>query len=256
MPNNNIENNNDTESKIISDAIIGITINTLFNNYALENAFMGFLNSNEKIPLDKYATDLKLQWLNISSYEKQLEGFYIDKDKRLIDINRDNLLFDFFSNNIYCIFNKIMNSKYDCIDNEYTIPCSDRFNEYFLSIFPLFKEIANMPTNYEFSDIITNDSYEDELNKDNIKFTEFIVAVILNGLRQGKCVNRYLKDVKHMSFAVNNIIKVNRNKYFLTKDPDSIEYKLALFSVFNFINRDYKKIFNLKIKHWYESKYQ
>lgn len=245
----------DINAKKIYDAFIGVTINILLNSYALENVVVGFINPADEIPFDKYVYDLNLNILNPSSFRKHIEGFFIDKNEKIINVEKDRLLFDFYANNVQYIFNKTIDSKYDILKGS-QYHCNDNTNDYFLAVFQAFKEISYTDIEYEFLDIIPNVLLNSEQAEDNEKIKKFLSAIKLRDLRKGKCVNRYLKDIKCIPSPIKNLIKISHNKYILTKDSNSLDYKVALFSEFNFLNKEHKMIFDMKIQKWFESKIQ
>ena len=105
----NYEPTNITEK--IKYAFNAIATNSMFNSYVLENAAMNRIYPYEKIPFDMYAKELCLHKSYI--YRKCIEGKYIDDKERLKNINKETILFDFFSHHMLNIFEKKINSKYD-----------------------------------------------------------------------------------------------------------------------------------------------
>lgn len=243
-------NNIDT-SKIENDivrAFNAISINCLMNNYALENVVLGLIDTSEIIPIEQYANDLHIQ--NLHQYRQHLEGYYIDEHERIINQNRDRLIFNFYLNHIQNIFEKNMEARYEN-DDSCLLPCNERLRNYLLNAFPIFLQIMNTNVEYDFYDIIPHIT-DAEAYENHLKLTKFITAIKLKGLRRGNSVNRYVKEIQYIPFTVNKLIKKVHNRYILIKDSESIEYKIALFSIFPFLNDRHNQIFELKIKRWYE----
>lgn len=234
-------------SKQVYSAFTALSINSLLNQYTLENIVLGFIQPNEKIPINTYLSDLDLlnqyQFIN----RKSIVGRFIDENEQVIYPEKDKLLLEFFIYQIENIFAKAMINKY-ADDENYVIPCNMKLHNYLLSLFKLFKTIMN--TEHDYSNIPTNTNNLLD-NENQIKISKFIVAIKLNGLRIGYCVNRYLNDIKEMPDFVKNLIKKDRHRIILTKDADSIEYKIAIFSIFKFLNLKHKNIFDYKIWKWY-----
>ena len=241
---------NDIIKGQIYSAMEAVAINNVINTYALENVVIGDIKPKESIPFDKYVKDLRLEKYNAYLHRRFIEGLFIDDKERIVDIEKDRLLFEFYLTKIHSVFNKVMKQKYD----DEMLPCNVSLRKYFFTAFSIFKEVANTNVVFQFGDDIPEIGNAVERKKTLAKITKFLVAIKLNKFRAGKSVTKYLKDVKFIPFVVNNIIKkTRRGGYALKKDADSVEYKIAMLSTFTFLNERNRLIFSLKLQSWYKA---
>ena len=66
-----------------------MAVNSLFNDYALENVALGLNKPNEKIPFEQYVTDLQIQALRPYEQKKFVKGSYINENLQIIDRNKE-----------------------------------------------------------------------------------------------------------------------------------------------------------------------
>lgn len=235
----------------IINAFKRIAVNSLLNSYALENVALGLNKPNEQIPLEKYITDLQIQELSPFVCKEFVNGTYIEKNLKIVDRNKDELTLEFYSDSINILFDKLIKRKYER-ENVCGLPFSKYYRDYFLESYLLFKNIIDSEVEYDDYDIIPDNLDRYEQNTHIAKMTKFVVAILLNGLQLRKCVDRYLKDIVALPFAVKNLIEKINNRYILIKHTDSVEYKIALFYLFPYLTETNRKIFELKAKRWYE----
>ena len=81
--------------------------------------------------------------------------------------------------------------------------------------------------------------------------SKFLIAIKARGLRQGECVNRYVKDLPYIPYFVQRLLRVEKNRYLLANsDTDSLDYKLAILSAIHFMSWENTKLFELKAQKW------
>ncbi len=67
--------------------------------------------------------------------------------------------------------------------------------------------------------------------------------------------DQYFEDLPYISPFLMRLIKNNKGKFYLKNDDcDSLDYILALFSCFEFINPHYIKLFEMKMLKWEQNK--
>lgn len=237
-------------SEEIINAFKAIAVNSLFNCYALENVALSLINPNEHIPIEQYVTDLQIRALSPYARKEYVNGIYIDENLKIIG-DKDELTIDFYSSCINTLFDKIMKRKY-AQESFYDLSCSKHYRDYFIESYSLFKDIIDTEIEYDNYDIIPDNLNRHEQSIHVAKMTKFVVAILLNGLQRRKCVDRYLKDIDALPFAVKNLIEKVNNRFILVKPTDSVEYKIALFYLFPYLTETHRKIFELKAERWYE----
>ena len=122
-----------------------------------------------------------------------------------------------------------------------------------MSLYPLFKQIIK--TEVEPIDIVPvfKDRKDETVCYDRI--SKFLIAIKVRGLRQGECVNRYVKDLPYIPYYAQRLLRVEKNRYLLANsDTDSLEYKLAILSAIHFMNWDHTKLFEQKAQKWENTK--
>lgn len=228
-----------------------IILCSLFDNYALENIALGFLKPNTKIDFNTFVQDLRLYDSDVYVYRNYIDGNIVGKDLKVADKSIDEFLLDFYSQKMEVIWEKsIINS-----NRENYLPFNIPLRDYLLDVFNVFKEIINTNVQYEFYDTLLP-FYEKGKTYEYFRLlTKFVTAIKLRHLRQGSCVDKYVKNLPFLPVAVQRLVKHNRKHYILiNSDPTSIDYILALLSLIKFVKGEHYKIFELKAERWRELK--
>lgn len=80
---------------------------------------------------------------------------------------------------------------------------------------------------------------------------KFVAAIKLRKLRQGRRIDRYIKEMTFRSEYLSRLIREHKGHYILANsDTESLDYKLALISSFSFCTGKEKDLFNAKIRAW------
>lgn len=175
---------------------------------------------------DKFLDDLVLDGRNSENgFDELCLALYRDKIERIFDgvpIDRS-----------YETDGDILHYKYGLYD-------------YLKGIYGIFREI--ILTEIE-PDLLasTPDIYDEEEQRAYyLKATRFVRAVKLKGLRQGGCVDRYVKDLPLISPFIGRLVVKRKGRFILkNSDTGSLDYKLALLSCFQFYGKS-AKVFELK----------
>ncbi len=86
-----------------------------------------------------------------------------------------------------------------------------------------------------------------------IKAIKFVLAIKLKGLRQGGRVDRYIAKMPFISPLLMRLLNKRKGHFYLkNNDLNSLDYKFALFSCFQFMNDYNTKLFELKMLRWEE----
>ena len=249
-------NENDTEIDYKVKVLLSIKSNILMNNYANENVLFGRIKALDKIPIYQY-----LEQLGFRNIEKYIDDLLLDgnniKNGYVLERDFNDRCFELYKDKIDYIFYKVPLDKSAETNYEDIYHYKYGLYDYIKSIYPLFKEIISTEITPDFFATIPDIIDEETKFLYYEKVTKFILAIKLKGLRQGRRIDRYVKDLPHISPLIMRLIKKHKGHYYLTNnDISSIDYKLALLSCFRFYNEENHKIFELKIEHWYNSKCQ
>mgnify|MGYP001048027064 CR=1 FL=1 len=232
-------------------ACIGAVI--LFNLYTNENIIFKRIKPTEPIPFKRYIEELGLQnfarFLDIN----HIDGHYID-NSCVAEIDFNFCCFDYFKDRIDYIFEGAPISK-DYEDEENDIEhYKNGLYEYLKSIYQIFEEVINTDVMPDLFASVPNILNRRELNDYYSKTTKFVKSIKLKHLRQGGCIDRYVKELPLLSPFVKRLIKKRKGHFILANsNTDSIDYKLALLSCFRFYNEENAKLFELKLLQWEEN---
>lgn len=230
-----------------------IAAHILLNMYADEDTVFGHIKVNEKIPFEKYLDVLDLQSLSEYLDDLQSDGHAIENGcikNRLYD----EICFDLYRNKTDLLFGEA--PKYKDSDEKYA---DDIFHfkyglyEYLKELYTLFREIIEVEISTDFFTAIPDIIDKNEQRIYYAKIAKFVTAIKLKHLRQGSCVDRYVKDLPFISPLVRRLLKKQKGRYILANnDINSLDYKFALFSCFRFYNEKNAKLLELKILRWEE----
>ena len=230
-----------------TDVMNAMVVNVLMNNYTLENVTFGKLKPNDEIPFDKYVEDLDLQRFKPDSCRDMIEGNYITRQGRVADKAEEDFIMECFLFHIQNVFMAYPKCSIAFGKDDFGL------SKFIMSLYPLFKQIIK--TEVDSIDIVTAfTNRKDETDcYDNI--SKFLIAIKARGLRQGECVNRYVKDLPYIPYFVQRLLRVEKKRYLLANsDTDSLDYKLAILSAIHFMNFEHTKLFELKAQKWENTK--
>ena len=237
------------------NAFFRIELNALMNNYAVENVSFGEIKPNEKIPFDKYISDLELPQSPAYQFRTEVEGFAITDEETIVNQDIDFFMKDCFRTNINTIF--MDSSLKDAMDydTEGTICFKHEIYDFILSLFPLYKDILTTEVEYGGFDLLL--PFPDRFARADCfqQFSKLLIDIKVRNLQIGQCIDKYLKNLSFIPYYVKRLFEVKKNRYILTNnDIESLDYKLAVLSTINYINPEHIKLFELKAQRFEESK--
>ncbi len=225
----------------------------LFNLYTNENIIFKRLRANEPIPFTKCIDDLGLQKLARFLDINLINGDYI-QNSCVADKDFDFCCFDYYKDRVEYIFQGCPISK-DIEEEENDIEhYKNGLYEYLKGLYPIFAEIIKTEVTPDLFAATPNMLQEPALSIYYAQIMKFIKAIKLKHLRQGGCVDRYVKDMPLLSPFIKRLIKKHKGHFLLANsNTDSLDYILALFSCFRFYNEENAKLFELKMLQWEEN---
>ena len=231
-----------------TDIMNAMVVNVLMNNYTLENVAFGKLKPNDKLPFDKYVEDLTLQQYKPYLFRDCIEGSFITGDGRIADKAEDDFIKECFLFHINFVFMTAPKRSGD-FDEDGLFLFKRGFGKFIMSLYPLFKQIIKTDVEVDMFDIVPvfNKRHDEAACYERI--SKFLVAIKAKGLRQGGCVDRYVKDLPYIPYFVQRLLNKNKNRYLLSNsDTESLDYKLAVLSAVHFMKWEHTKLFNSKRK--------
>lgn len=163
----------------------------------------------------------------------------------------ENLLYGFYCEKISEIFKCAPHAKN--YENEAIPRFKYGLYEYLTELFQLFKEIVSTEVDFDIYETTPDMLGDAEKRECYLQTTKFIRAIKLKKLRQGGCIDRYVKDMPFIPPVIMRLIKKVKGHYLLkNSDCDSPDYKLALLSCIRFDSYDGARLFELKMMKWEE----
>ena len=227
-----------------TDTMNAMVVNVLIKNYTLENVAFGELSPNDKIPFDRFIEELDLQKFNPYSFSDIIGGSYITMDGRVANRAEDEFIMECFLFQIQNVFMSAQCSIAFGKDDFW-------FSKFIMNLYPLFKQIIKTDVEVKPSELtpVFKDRKDETACYDGI--AKFLISIKARSLRQGSCVDRYVKDLPYIPYFVQRLLKQNKNRYLLANsDTDSLDYKLAILSAIHFMNWDHTKLFEQKAQKW------
>lgn len=172
-------------------------------------------------------------------------------------IDFDKLCFEVFRDRIDFLFTDVPIDKSFDDDGEDIYHYKYGWYEYIKSIYPLFKEIIKTEVTPDLFATVP-DVLDNEVKRDYYgKATKFVLAIKLKGLRQGGRIDRYIAKMPFISPLLMRLIRKDKGHFYLkNNDLNSLDYKFALLSCFQFMNDYNTKQFELKMLRWEENNKQ
>ena len=228
-----------------TDIMNAMVVNVLMNNYTLENVAFGKLKTNDEIPFNRYVEELDLQRFKPNSCRDMIEGNYITREERLANKTEEDFIMECFLFHIQNVFMAYPKCSIAFGKDDFGL------SKFIMSLYPLFKQIIKTEVDVEQLDFVPvfNDRKDETACYDRI--SKFLIAIKARGLRQGECVNRYVKDLPYVPYFVKRLLRIEKGRYLLANsDTDSLNYKLAILSAIHFMNFEHTKLFELKARKW------
>lgn len=233
-------------------ALITIETSELFNAYAIENVVFGDLKPRDKIPFGKFIEDLELTAWKVYCVRDRIKGEAIAEnetiaDKEIVFFEKECFIF-----HMNYVFDTAPQSKRKDDDENGLHPFNkEGLSGYIMRLFPLFRNILATKVEYGFFEIASPFSDRVVQTACYEKIAKFLVAILTRGLRQGGCVDRYLKDLPYLPYYVKRLIKVKRGRFLLANsDVESLDFRLAVLSAIHFMNAEHTQLFELKARKW------
>lgn len=234
------------------DIFCAIDVNTVMNAYAIENVVFGDLKPGDKIPFDKFVEELELQIWQPYSVRDGIEGVAITKNETIVDKELVFFEKECFILHMNFVFDTAPYSKRKGED-ENGLPSFNKegLNDYIMRLFPLFRNILATEAEHDFFEISSPFSDRAVQTACYEKIAKFLVAIITRGLRQGGCVDRYIKDVPYLPYYVKRLLKEKNGRFLLANsDTESLDFRLAILSAIHFMNAEHTQLFELKARKW------
>ena len=201
-----------------------MVVNVLMNNYTLENVAFGKLKPNDEIPFGRYIKELNLQRFKPNSCRDMIEGNYITRDGRVADKAEEDFIMECFLFHIQNVFMAYPKCSIAFGKDDFGL------SKFIMSLYPLFKQIIKTEVEVEPSDLAP--AFKDRKDETDCydRISKFLIAIKARGLRQGECVNRYVKDLPYIPYYVQRLLRVEKNRYLLANsDTDSLTINLQYF---------------------------
>ena len=222
-----------------TDVMNAMVVNVLMNNYTLEQVAFGKLKPNDEIPFDRYVEDLDLHKFKPNSCRDMIEGNYITRDKRVAQKSEEDFIMECFLFNIQNVFMAYPKCSIAFGKDDFGL------SKFIMSLYPLFKQIIKTEVEPQNFVPVFKDRKDKAACYDRI--SKFLIAIKARGLRQGGCVDRYVKDLPYIPYFMQRLLRVEKNRYLLANsDTDSLDYKIAILSAIHFMSWENTKLFELK----------
>lgn len=234
----------------ILKAFASLDAHILLKLYQKENILFGRIKPNEIPPLERYIEELGLQGIANLLDLQIFENLNFEPDQ-VNDYNK--ICFEVFRDRIDFLFTDVPIDKSFDDDDEDIYHYKYGLYDYVKNLYPLFKEIIETEVT---PDLFT--AVPDVLDKDvsrdyYIKAIKFVLAIKLKGLRQGGRVDRYIAKMPFISPLLMRLLNKRKGHFYLkNNDMNSLDYKFALLSCFQFMNDYNTKLFELKMLRWEE----
>ena len=228
-----------------TDMMNAMVVNVLMNNYILENVAFGKLTPNDEIPFDRYFKELDLHKFKPDSCRDRIEGNYITRQGRVADKAEEDFIMECYLFHIQNVFMAYPKCSIAFGKDDFGL------SKFIMSLYPLFKQIIKTEVEDESLDLapVFKDRKGETVCYD--KISKFLISIKARGLRQGECVNRYVKDLPYIPYFVKRLLRIEKDRYLLANsDTDSLDYKLAILSAIHFMNWEHTKLFELKAQKW------
>lgn len=229
-----------------------IDVNSIMNAYAIENVVFGELKPNDKIPFERFVEDLDLKNLQPYAVRDCIEGVAITKEETVAEKNIDFFYHECFIFHMNYLFDSAPYSKRKDDDENGLRPfAKEGLNAYIMRLYPMFKSILKTKAEHDFFTLVSPFPNRSEQTSCYEKIAKLLTAIITRGLRQGACIDRYVKDIGYLPYFVEKIIKVINGRYLLANsDPETLDFRLAVLSAIQFMNAEHTQLFECKAKKW------
>ena len=233
-----------------------IDVSSIFNAYAIENVVFGDLKPKDKVPFEKFIKDLELTAWQPYSVRDCIAGVAITENETIADkeiVFFEKECFIFHMNDV---FDTAPYSKRKDEDENGLHPFNkEGLNDYIMRLFPLFRNILATEAEHDFFEIASPFADRAVQTACYEKIAKFLVAIITRGLRQGGCVDRYIKDLPYLPYYVKRLLKEKDGRFLLANsDTESLDFRLAVLSAIHFMNAEHTQLFELKARKWASSR--
>lgn len=232
------------------NGLCNLIANTQLDIYVLENIVSDVYQPNDRFDIYSALKDMNLSYIFDEIKPESFAGIFFDSAGNITNRSKDDLTFEFYTNKIELMFYDEISKSNKRLSSEY-LPFKPSLRSYLLDAYNIFKEIVNIQLPNVSHDYIMPFNNQSIRRKYFAQLSKFVVAIKLKHLRQGNCVNRYIKDIPFLPKPVKRLVKKQNNNYILlNSDTDSNDYKLALFSCIYFIKQENYSLFELKSEYW------
>ena len=236
------------DGKILT-VIYSIGLHVMFNRYALENIVLGIIRPGDKIPYEEYLDAFEMRDQEQYMIRGAICGNVIDQDEKIIVQPLEKYFRQFFIEQIESMFESAPKHKNS---SEEDIP-QYKFGlyEYLNDVYEIYKDILLTEARPDYFDYLYDFTDRRKLIRNDVLTAKFVAAIKLRKLRQGRRIDRYIKEMTFRSEYLSRLIREHKGHYILANsDTESLDYKLALISSFSFCTEKEKDLFNPKIRAW------
>jgi len=241
-----------TDEEIMKE-FLSIQAYVLVDIYTNENVAFGRIKVNEEVPIKRYLEEMRFRHIEEILDEIPLDGPNMEHGC-VIERDFHERCFEIYSDRTGYLLADIP------IDKSFEEKDGDLYHfkygwyEYLKELYPIFEEIMKTEVTPDLFAVIPDLLEEKERRTYYNTSSKFVLAIKTKGLRQGGRIDRYINKMNFISPFIKRLIKKQKGHYCLkNNDVNSLDYKLALFSCFRFMNEDNAKLFELKMLQWEEN---
>ena len=234
------------------DVFRAIDVNSIMNAYAIENVVFGDLNPGDKVSFDRYVEELQLQSWQPYSVRDCIEGDAITAEEKIAEKDMDFFYSECFILHMNSVFDSAPQSTRKEDDENGLRPFMKKgLSDYIMRLYPLFKSIMQEEVEHDFFELASPFPDRTLQTACYEKIAKFLVAVMTQGLRQGNCVDRYVKGIPYLPYYVKKVLKIKNGRYLLANsDTESLDFRLAYLSAMQFMNAEHTQLFERKARKW------
>ena len=186
-----------TEEEVIG-AILSFNANILMNAYTNENVIFGRINANDKIPIKQYLVDIGFRNIDRFFDKLFLNGHNI-KDGYVVEKDFNDRCYELYCDKMNAIFDNVPICKIYQTENIDLFYYKFGLYDYLKGLFPLFNEIIRTEVAPDIFTAIPNILDEKEKQEYYLAASKFLIAIKIKRLRQGRRIDRYIKNMKFIS---------------------------------------------------------
>lgn len=179
---------------------------------AEENIVFGRIGRGEKIPFESYVPAMGLDGVAPYVRLEELKARYIDKGFIAYD-DIEKVYYEIYGSKVSNIFQGVpLLKQFDYDDAIVHYDCG--LYEYLKDLYGMFREIITTEINPEPFAVMPDILDREEPRNYYFKISKFIKSIKVKKLKQGACINRYLKDTVYLADRHEADSKTKRSLFF------------------------------------------